>query len=86
MTGAHRRTFEDFFHRVVVIVIEPADLLGFSRTLQLSVHITILRAVVRLHAQAAIGPQLPLSPEPMWRLHQGQKESGSKRADARTLA
>ena len=42
------RTFEDLFHLVVVILIQTADLLWLFGTLQLSVHIAMLRAVVRL--------------------------------------
>src|SRR5580700_1113123 len=72
-TGAHGRTLEDPLHLVVVILIQATDLMWLFGTLQLSVHITMLRAVVRLHSQTAVGPQLPLAAEPVWRLHQGQQ-------------
>jgi len=72
-TGAHGPTFEDPLHLVVVILIQTTDLLWLFGTLQLSVHITMLRAVVRLHSQTAVGPQLPLATEAVGRLHQGQQ-------------
>src|SRR5580700_11998105 len=72
-TGAHGRTFEDPLHLVVVILVQTSDLLWLFGTLQLSVHITMLCAVVRLHPQTAVGPQLPLAAEPVGRLHQGQQ-------------
>jgi len=66
----------------IVILIQTADLLWLFGTLQLSVHITMLRAVVRLHPQTALGPQLPLAAEPVGRLHQGSPQ----RADQGNLA
>src|SRR5208282_5494716 len=50
------RTLEDFFHLVIVILIEPTQLLGFLGTLQLSGHVTVLRAVARLNRETAVGP------------------------------
>jgi hypothetical protein len=55
---------------VVVILIETTNLLRFFRTLQLSVHVAILRTVAGLNAQPTIGPELPFAPEPVRRLHQ----------------
>ena len=49
-------TFEDGFQIMIVISIEPAKLLWFLRTLQLSGHVAVLRTVVRLNRQAAVGP------------------------------
>jgi hypothetical protein len=72
-TGPHGRTLEDPLHLVVVILIQTADLLRLFGTLQLSIHITMLRAVVRLHPQTAVGPQLALAAEPVGLLHQGQQ-------------
>ena len=57
-TGAQSRTFEDLLHLVVLILIQTADLLWLFGTLQLSVHITMLGAVVGLHSQTTVGPQL----------------------------
>ncbi len=68
-TGAHGRTFEDHLHLVVVVLIQTTDLLWLFGALQLSVHITMLGAVVRFHSQTAVGPQLPLAAEPVGRLH-----------------
>src|SRR5438552_18314664 len=55
-TGAHDRTLEDLLHLVVVILVQAADLFRLFRTLQLAIHITMLRSVVRLHSQPAVGP------------------------------
>src|SRR5271170_4320243 len=85
-TGAQGRTFEDLLHLVVVILIQTTDLLWLFGTLQLSVYITMLCAVVRLYPQATVGPQLPLAAESVWRLHQGQQQCGPKRADRGNLA
>jgi len=49
---------------MVVIFIQTTNLLWLFGTLQLSVHITMLCAIVRL-PQATIGPQLPLATEAM---------------------
>src|ERR1022692_1385021 len=57
--GPDGRTLEDLFHLVVVVLIETTELLGFFGTLHLSAHISVLRTVVGLNAQATIGPQLP---------------------------
>src|SRR5207302_2026649 len=84
-TGARGCTFEDLLHLVVVILIETTNLRWFFGTLQLSVYITMLRAVVRFHPQAAIFPQLPLATESVRRLHQRQQQSGSNRADTGNL-
>ena len=58
----------------IVILIQTADLLWLFGTLPLSVYITMLSAVVRLHSQTPVGPQLPLAAEPGGRLHQGQQQ------------
>ena len=62
-TGAHGRTFEDLLHLVIVILVQTTDLLWLFGTLQLAIDITMLRAVVRLHRQATVGPQLPFAAE-----------------------
>src|SRR5450631_3241391 len=84
-SSAQGRTFEDLLHRVVVILIESANLLWLLRPLQLSVHVTILRAVVCLYCQTAVGPQLPLASEAVRRLYKGHQLRGPKRADERNL-
>src|SRR5215469_14668195 len=55
-TGIRGRTFENLLHLMVVILIETTNLLWLFGTLQSSVHITMLRAVVGLHPKAAVGP------------------------------
>src|ERR1700719_2549464 len=84
-SGAQGRTFEDLLHRMVVILIESANLLWFLRPLQLSVHVTVLRAVVCLYCQTDVGPQLPLAAEPVRGLHKCDHLRGTKRADERNL-
>src|SRR6516164_1626141 len=57
-TGVGGRTLENLLHLMVVILIQPTNLRWLFGALQPSVHITMLRAVVRLHSQATIGPEL----------------------------
>src|SRR5580704_16333456 len=83
--GSGRGSLEDLFHFVVVILIETTNLLRFFRTLQLSVHVAILRTVAGLNAQPTIGPELPFAPEPVRRLHQRDQAGGSDRTDAGNL-
>jgi hypothetical protein len=71
---------------VVVILIQTADLLWLFGMLQLSVYITMLSAVVRLHSQTTVGPQLALAAEPVGRLHQGHQQGSPQRADQGNLA
>jgi hypothetical protein len=63
-------TLEDHFHIMIVILIEPTQLLWFLGTLQLSSDVMVLRAVARLNRETAVGPQLPLGAETMRGLHQ----------------
>src|SRR5260370_37673645 len=83
--GSGGGSLEDLFHFVVVILIETTNLLRFFRTLQLSVHVAILRTVAGLNAQPTIGPELPFAPEPVRRLHQREQAGGSDRTDAGNL-
>src|SRR6202171_925392 len=48
---------EDFFHLMVVISIQPTNLLGFLGELQLPTHKAVLRTVVGLNAQATVGSE-----------------------------
>src|SRR6266853_5113289 len=84
--GHRRRTLEDGFHIVIMILIEPTNLLGLLRTLQLSAHVTVLRTVARIDRQSAVCPQLPLGAETMRRLDQRDEQRGSDGADRRNLA
>ena len=84
--GHTRRTFEDGFHIVIMILIEPTNLLGLFRTLELSAHVTVLRTVARIDRQSAVRPQLSLAAEPMWSLHQRDQQSSPDWADRRNLA
>src|SRR5271167_642659 len=68
--GPGGRTLEDLFHGMIVISIQTTELLGFLGALQLSTDKAELRTIVRLNAQATIGPQLPLAAEPVRGLHQ----------------
>src|SRR6266699_6832345 len=84
--GPGGRTLEDLFHLMVVVLIETTELLGFLGALQLSTDKAELRTVVRLNAQATIGPQLPLAAEPMRGLDERDQAGGPNRTDAGNLA
>jgi len=71
---------------MIVILIKPTQLLWFLGTLQLSGHVTVLSAVVRLNRETAVGPQLPLGAETMRGLDQRDEQRGSDRPDGRNLA
>ena len=71
---------------MVVILIETTNLLRLFRTLQLPLHVAILRTVAGLDAQPTIGPELPLATEAMRGLHQRNQTGGSNRTDAGNLA
>ena len=79
--GPGGRTLEDLFHLMVVVLIETTNLLGFFGTLHLSANISVLRTVVRLNAQATIGPQLPLasSTRAKWRALRSARVSTLKK-------
>src|ERR1700737_193514 len=84
--GPSGRTLEDLFHLMVVISIQPTELLRFLGAMQLSTHKTVLRTVVRLNAQATVGPELSLAAEPVRGLHQRDQTGGANRTDAGNLA
>ena len=84
--GPGGRTLEDFFHLMVVISIQPTNLLGFLGALQLSTHKAVLRTVVGLNAQPTVGPELSLAAKPVRGLHQPDQTGGSNRTDAGNLA
>src|ERR1700737_2098236 len=79
-------TLEDLFHLVVVVLIQTTKLLWLLGALPLSADISVLRAVVRLNAQATVGPELSLAAEPVRGLHQRDQAGGSNRTDAGNLA
>ena len=71
---------------MVVISIQPTNLLGFLGALQLSTHKAVLRTVVGLNAQPTVGPELSLAAKPVRGLHQPDQTGGSNRTDAGNLA
>jgi hypothetical protein len=79
--GPGRRAFEDAFQIVIVILIETTQRYGLAGSLQLALHVAVLRAGVRLQRQTAVRPQLPLGAKPMRRLHERHQQSGPNRAD-----
>src|SRR6266851_70493 len=83
--GHGGRTLEDGLHIMIVVLVEPAQLLWFLGTLQLSSHIPVLRAVARLDRQTAVRPKLALRAEPMRSLDQRDQQSSSNRTDVRNL-
>src|ERR1019366_4532552 len=68
--GHSGRTLEDGLHIMIVILIEPTNLLWFLGTLQLSGHVTVLCTVACLDRQTAVGPKLTLGTEPVRGLDQ----------------
>ena len=81
----HGRTLEDILEIVVMVRVQPTKLLWFFRTLQFSLDVAVLRAVVRFQRKPAVGPQLPFGAEPVGRLHQRHQVSRPKRTNARNL-
>src|SRR5260370_2248512 len=84
--GLHGRTLEDILEIMVVVIIQPAKLLWFLGTSQLSFDKTVLRAVMGLQPKPTVVPQLPLGAKPMRRLHQRNQLSRPKRTNTRNLA
>src|ERR1700690_467430 len=71
---------------MIVISIEPAyrhSLLGSS---ELSLHNAVFAADGSLQSQSAVGPELPLGPEAMRRLNQGDQQGCPNRTNRRNLA
>src|ERR1019366_10244094 len=54
---------------------------GSLGSLQLTLHVVVFPAAVRLQSQAAVCPQLSLGAKPMWRLQQGDQQSRPNRTD-----
>ena len=71
---------------MIVILIQPTNLLGFLGTLHMSAHKAVLRTVVGLNAQPTVGPELPLAAEPVRGLHQPDQAGGANRTNAGNLA
>src|SRR5260370_35208078 len=71
---------------MLVISIQPTELLWSLRTLQLSSHVAVLRTVMRLNRQAAVGPQLPLGAESVRCLNQRNQQRCPNRTNRRNLA
>src|SRR5260370_34234420 len=63
--GLHGRTLEDILEIMVGVIIQPAKLLWFLGTSQLSFDKTVLRAVMGLQPKPTGVPQLPVGAEPM---------------------
>ena len=84
--GPDGRGLKDRFEIVVIVLIETPERHRFRRASELTFHIAIFSAAVRLDRQATLGPELPLAPEPVRRLQQCHQKSGPERADARNLA
>src|SRR5258707_15500986 len=85
-TGPGGRTLEDLLHLMVVISIQPTNLLGFPGALHLSADKAVLRTVMGLNAQATVGPELRLAAEPVRGLHQPDQTSGSNLTDVGNLS
>src|ERR1700732_1361090 len=70
---------------MVVISIQPTNLLRLLGEVQLSAYKTVLRTVVGLNAQPTVGPELPLATKPVRGLHQPDQARRSNRTDAGNL-
>jgi hypothetical protein len=53
--------------------------------LQFAADKAVWRTIMRFNAQATVGPQLALAPEPVRGLHQRQQAGGPNWTDARNL-
>ncbi len=61
-----------------MVFVQPTDGDSFLRALELPMRHAVFAAVAGSQGQTAITPQLPLGPEPVWRLNEravGQRES-----------
>src|SRR5215471_17769346 len=86
VAGRCRRTFEDVFQIMTVVLIETTQHDWLVGSLQLTLHIVVFSSAVRLQSQAAVRPQLSFGAKPMWRLDQRYQQSRPNRTYIRNLA
>src|SRR5713101_3973298 len=84
--GDDRRTFGQILQIVIAIRVQPANRNLLLCPFELSFHHPVIGAAVRLDAQPAVGPQLPLGPEAVRGLQNAQQLSRTNRADRGNLA
>jgi hypothetical protein len=70
-------------YRSLASVGQTSDLLRFLGTLQLSIDVVLLRTIVRLDAQPAVGPELSFAAEAVRSLHQREQACGPSRSRCR---
>src|SRR5207237_10402290 len=87
-TGAGRdgSTFEKALQIFIVVVIQTAHRAALAVALHFASHVAVLTAVMSLDCETAVGPQLPLAAETMWRLQQPHQQGGANWTDRRNLA
>ena len=85
-TGLRSCTLEDILKIVVVIFVEATKRRWFLRTLQLTIHVAVLRTVMCFYPQTAVGPQLSLRAKTMRCLNQRDQHSRPNRTDTGNLA
>ena len=84
--GLCRRTFEDVFQIMTVVLIETTQLDWLVASLQLTLHRVVFSTAVRLQRQTAVRPELFLGAKPVRRLDQRHQQSRPNRTDIRNLA
>src|SRR5437660_7047323 len=80
------RTLEQVLEIVIVVTIEPTNRYLLLRSSQLSIDEAVFCTVVGFDAEAAVGPQLSLSAEPMRGLQDGNQQGSPNRTDRWNLA
>jgi len=78
--------FEQILEIVIIVVIETSHADALPVAKQLSSDIAVLTAVVSFNCESAVGPQLSLGTETVWRLQQRYQQSSPHRTDERNLA
>ena len=84
--GDDRRTLEQILQIVIVIACSVRESRPASSSVELSFHIPVIGAAVRLDAKTAVGPQLPLGAETVRGLQNTQQYGRPDRTDRRNLA
>src|SRR3981081_2133869 len=84
--GRDGSTFEKILQILVVVVIQTAQRDALAVALQFASHGAVLAAIVSLHGETAVGPELPLGTETMRCLQQGYEQSRANRTDGWNLA
>src|SRR5437763_17118067 len=85
-SGRDGSTFEKILQILIVVVIETTHGDALAVALQFAAHRAILAAIVSLHRETAVGPEMPLGTKTRRCLQQGYEQSRTNRTDGRNLA